>query len=345
MSKRANFYVYHVYVDHTLRYIGKGCNGRHRVHERIARNRHLRRAAGHKLEKDYLYDRFAAALRRGQVITSKIIVPNLTELSAYSLERRKVRVFRKAHPGQLWNTLDGGVGMTSEEAKRISDAYYSNPANRRRMTRLARERQADPEFQERASEAIKLALSDPAVRRRMSRGISKAFAGPAARAKSAKAIRRAHDNDPGIALRMSKTRKAWWKVPGNREQQVRSNKRAWSCPKLRAKHSKLVKTICADPIVKQNKSKGAKKFFRDHPKALKYFIEGNARRWGDPKYRRRMSRILTKSMNKPSVRKAISQRQTGRYRNPAARKAHSLACLAGHARRRAEKAGKEKAYA
>ena len=90
------FYVYAIYVDEAVRYIGKGSNGRMYFHVIEAQRINGRRARGAKTDRTStkFYRKLAEAMRRGAAIREEI--------------RR-----------QLWNTIDERMlGTTWKEYKR-----------------------------------------------------------------------------------------------------------------------------------------------------------------------------------------------------------------------------------
>ncbi len=47
-----------------------------------------------------------SAVRRGAIITEKIISSKLTDAEAYAMEWQMIWDYHKRHAGQLWNTID-----------------------------------------------------------------------------------------------------------------------------------------------------------------------------------------------------------------------------------------------
>jgi hypothetical protein len=120
VSKK-QFYVYAVYVDGVVRYIGKGSNGRVHFHVIEARRINSRRARGANTDRTAtkFYRKLAEAMRHGAIITEEIMLDGLTNQGAYRIEKQKVEELQKQKRDQLWNTIDERlIGVTWEEFKR-----------------------------------------------------------------------------------------------------------------------------------------------------------------------------------------------------------------------------------
>ena len=114
-------YVYAIYVNGVVRYIGKGNNGRLHFHVIEARRINSRRALGAKTDRTTtnFYRKLAEAMRHGATITEEIMVDGLTDQEAYRVEKQKIEQLHKQNRGQLWNTIDERfVGITWAEFKR-----------------------------------------------------------------------------------------------------------------------------------------------------------------------------------------------------------------------------------
>ena len=114
-------YVYAIYVNGVVRYIGKGSNGRLHFHVIEARRINSRRALGAKTDRTTtnFYRKLAEAMRHGATITEEIMVDGLTDQEAYRVEKQKIEQLHKQNCGQLWNTIDERfVGITWAEFKR-----------------------------------------------------------------------------------------------------------------------------------------------------------------------------------------------------------------------------------
>jgi hypothetical protein len=117
----ANFYVYAIYVDEVVRYIGKGSNGRVYFHVIEAQRINGRRACGAKTDRTStkFYRKLAEAMRRGAAIREEIVLRGLTNKAAYRLEKQKIEELYKRDQGQLWNTIDERMlGTTWKDYKR-----------------------------------------------------------------------------------------------------------------------------------------------------------------------------------------------------------------------------------
>jgi hypothetical protein len=105
-----------------VRYIGKGCNDRIYSHLIEAK-----RTAGKSEVKirnlsPHFRRMLVSAVRRGAIITEKIIRSKLTDAEAYAMEWQLIWDYHKRHAGQLWNTIDER-GMKPEDLP----TKWSNP--------------------------------------------------------------------------------------------------------------------------------------------------------------------------------------------------------------------------
>jgi hypothetical protein len=87
-SKR--FYVYVIYVDGVVRYVGKGSNGRIHFHVIEAQRINGRRVRGAKTDRTStnFYRKLAEAMRRGATIREEIVLSGLTNKAAYRFEKQ-----------------------------------------------------------------------------------------------------------------------------------------------------------------------------------------------------------------------------------------------------------------
>jgi hypothetical protein len=118
---KKQFYVYAIYVDGVVRYIGKGSNGRVHFHAIEARRINSRRARGANTDSTAtnFYRKLAEAMRHGATITEEIMVDGLANVEAYRLEKQKIEEVHKENRDQLWNTIDERlIGITWKEFKR-----------------------------------------------------------------------------------------------------------------------------------------------------------------------------------------------------------------------------------
>jgi hypothetical protein len=118
-SKR--FYVYVIYVDGVVRYVGKGSNGRIHFHVIEAQRINGRRVRGAKTDRTStnFYRKLAEAMRRGATIREEIVLSGLTNKAAYRFEKQRIEQLYKQDRSQLWNTVDETMlGTTWKEYKR-----------------------------------------------------------------------------------------------------------------------------------------------------------------------------------------------------------------------------------
>jgi hypothetical protein len=126
MTKRTDpnqSYIYLIYVDGIVRYIGKGRGGRSIRHFEVARSIIRAREAGQKPKTSKFYNKLISAMQKGLPIESVIISEMMSCSDAYELESELI----SDHVGEeLWNTAQGGRGLTSEAAYRVWEIRKNN---------------------------------------------------------------------------------------------------------------------------------------------------------------------------------------------------------------------------
>jgi hypothetical protein len=105
-AKLRQCYVYEIRVDGVVRYIGKGCNDR--VYSHLIEAKRTASRPGVKVRNlsPHFRKMLVCAVRRGSIITEKIISSKLTDAEAYAMEWQMIWDYHKRHAGQLWNTID-----------------------------------------------------------------------------------------------------------------------------------------------------------------------------------------------------------------------------------------------
>jgi hypothetical protein len=121
-AKLRQCYVYEIRVDGVVRYIGKGCNDR--VYSHLIEAKRTASRPGVKVRNlsPHFRKMLVCAVRRGSIITEKIISSKLTDAEAYAMEWQMIWDYHKRHAGQLWNTIDER-GRNSEDLPNT----WSNP--------------------------------------------------------------------------------------------------------------------------------------------------------------------------------------------------------------------------
>jgi hypothetical protein len=131
-------YVYAIYVDGVLRYIGKGTNGRMYAHMKEVRQR-LTRKFKLKNVSPMLQQKLTEAVIKGAEVEEIVIAENLTSKQAYELEHRRME--EMVHAGkrrQLWNIVPGNI-YTPEEYEAFVNKLLENSRSRSGLARyLAR---------------------------------------------------------------------------------------------------------------------------------------------------------------------------------------------------------------
>jgi hypothetical protein len=122
------FYVYAIYIDEVVRYIGKGSNGRMYFHVIEAQRINGRRARGAKTDQTStrFYRKLAEAMRRGAAIREEIVLSGLTNKAAYRLEKQKIEELYKLDRRQLWNTIDERMLGTTWKESPSSRTFQKN---------------------------------------------------------------------------------------------------------------------------------------------------------------------------------------------------------------------------
>jgi hypothetical protein len=132
-----HFYVYVIYVDGAVRYVGKGSNGRMHFHGIEAQRINGRRARGAKTDRTStkFYRKLAEAMRRGATIREEMVQTGLTNKAAYRFEKQRIEQLYKQDRSQLWNTVDETTfGTTWKAYKRRRQLLL---ARSRKMARVA----------------------------------------------------------------------------------------------------------------------------------------------------------------------------------------------------------------
>lgn len=123
-AKLRRCYVYEIRVDGVIRYIGKGCNDRINSHLIEARRTASRSEVKIRNLSPHFRKMLVSAVRRGAIITEKIISSKLTDAEAYAMERQMIWDYHKRHAGQLWNTIDERGRNPEDLPKQWSNPVY-----------------------------------------------------------------------------------------------------------------------------------------------------------------------------------------------------------------------------
>jgi len=131
------------------------------------------------------------------------------------------------------------ISKEKESRQTNLDAFAGGirPAEaRERMSRIAKERWADPEYRERMSRMAKERWADPEYRERMSRMAKETWADPEYREKRSKAHKK-RSKSPAYRKKISKARKKPWEDPKFRDAQSKRIKALWEDPEFRERMS------------------------------------------------------------------------------------------------------------
>lgn len=150
-------YVYAILINGVVRYVGKGTGRRSATHVKSAAKINRQRDAGEVVRTTRFYNELAKSLRTKQAITVQMLAVGLTDEEAICLE---IQTIADAPLGQLYNSTDGGPGLTSTVAKKI----WEDPEYRAQQMTVGQKARldalwADPAFRERASVRAKKIFS------------------------------------------------------------------------------------------------------------------------------------------------------------------------------------------
>jgi hypothetical protein len=164
-------YVYALLVDGTVRYVGKGRNGRMDDHVKAAVKINAKRTRGEKIKTTKFYNRLAKALRSGAEIKTQVLAWFATDERAFTEEIRQI-----AGRDGLWNTWGGGQGASSEWARENSTMLFAPDRKQKMIAGKKKQWADDDEFRERqaaiASEKLKKKWDDPDFRKMKSENSS-----------------------------------------------------------------------------------------------------------------------------------------------------------------------------
>jgi hypothetical protein len=138
-------YVYAILVDGIVRYIGKGMHNRASFHRWFAVKLNERRARGEKVKTTKFHNRLAKALKNGAIVTYEKLRWFKTGEEAFAEEIRQI-----ASREGLWNTLEGGNGLTSEESRALQSRLFADPEYARQRSEAGRQLGSDPKIKAKA---------------------------------------------------------------------------------------------------------------------------------------------------------------------------------------------------
>lgn len=277
-------YVYELVVDGIVRYIGKGTNGRLNVHLKIAKGINKRRARGEKVKTTKFYNKLAKEVLNKVIISSKIIIANLSDEEAFEQEVIAIASFPN---GQLWNVMTGGNGATAEYTKGL----WADPIWRKRQEKLLKEKWDDPIYRERMLKA----RQDPEVRARISQTLLVYFSDPENRKRQSESLKDAHVKNPELRKaqgekvteawaknheKFSKAVTAHWEDPEQRKRQSEAAKANWADPEKHARYSASHKAVWDEPGKREAQAERIKLQFSD-PILREKLIANNPRNKGN----------------------------------------------------------------
>lgn len=275
MDKRT-FYVYGLFVDGELRYIGKGTGRRAWAHIKAARaflrgkpKKHFPR----------LYRELCAALLRDANIEPSILMSGLSEAAAYAAEREAI-----AGRDDLWNTLEGGAGANSASMLKLwqSDEFreavkktYATPEAKARRSAASRESWQDEKSSARRREALqrswdgaeerrtklqqwaKSRMADPDIRAAHSEKLKQVSSTPEARELKRRVVATFKDTR-AYREKLSAAIKAGYATPEAKANKAAAMRRAWLDPEARERRIAAIKATKSTPEARQKTSEQVK---------------------------------------------------------------------------------------
>jgi len=217
-------YVYAIFVDGVVRYIGKGCKKRIYHHVRRAHVITSNRANGQKLRTTHFYRRMVEAVERGATIEEVFLVRDLSHAEAFAIERERIADVGR---DQLWNTLDD-----------------------------ARRRYESPEYRAKH----KAALNTPAARANRSAASKAQWADPAVRAKKLEALKRSWEGHDARRKKAAAQTAARYGSASARAAHSKRMTDACSTPESRAKKSAAVQKFVNDPVYREKLRAGIRAY-------------------------------------------------------------------------------------
>jgi chorismate mutase len=126
------YYVYAILVDGAIKYVGKGSNGKEKVHLKLVLSIVRRRAVGEVVRTSRFHNELAKAWLAGSTIEEVILHSDLTERQALGLEVKEIKRRRKA----LWNTHSGGENLGSWRGTMPPRRRYQQESVQRHLSKL-----------------------------------------------------------------------------------------------------------------------------------------------------------------------------------------------------------------
>lgn len=218
------FYVYQILVDGIVRYIGKGSGGRIHHHVKFAKRLIKNRKTGKKIWARKFYNQLAKAIKNGSEILEEFVIKNVSEKKAFA---REIVEIVKYPEGQLWNTLNGGPGNSSEYTTEL----WKDPIFRAKQA-VTMEARID-EAREDVARARTIRWEDPKQRKLQSE-IGKV---------NYVAIVTFRKNNPSFASEMTTS---LWKDEIFRAKVTKAQQERYAKPGSKIKLSKSMKLVWAD---------------------------------------------------------------------------------------------------
>jgi hypothetical protein len=299
-------YVYAVYVDGIVRYIGKGRNGRVYDHVKAATKINVKRANGEKVKTTKFYNRLAKALRIGSKIETQVLVRFETDEEAFTEEIKQI-----AGRDGLWNDREGGNGHSTRSAKELMIKLRSDPEwvkwrAEAQSSRIKKQR-TDPEFNRIQAEAASITCirhwADPKFVERHKRRVKKLWEDDEFRKKNRQACNDGHRT-------LENRRKASIRVT-----------QLFTDPNVIKNHLDGVRRREQDPdyVERRNKAcvKNAIKFAIEHPEEKRALgVKAGRATMAKPENRKAASERAKRTAARPESKAAFAAMHRARMSDP-----------------------------
>lgn len=320
----AGAYVYAIVVDGVVRYIGKGVGRRIFRHLSQTKGFVRRKATGETIALSGFYKKLLTSWENGAKIEEVFLAEGLSHDDAFALE---IKTIALAPVGQLWNVLEGGQGITSEDAKR----KWSDPQYRKRQEAA----RADPIVKAKQSAVHKIVQSDPDLCAKRSVSQKAAWKQPEARARKSAAVKAAWEK-PTYREKITVARKAQWANPEFRARLQQLRKRQWSEPgyRDRVKAAMRERIAARTPEEKAKAAANSQKFWSDPEQRKKRSIR-QKERFSDPAELQKLRAAMMPIVNDPVRRKKHSEFMKALWADPESRERLLASRAAASIKRRA----------
>lgn len=142
-------YVYGIYVDGIVRYIGKGTGQRYKIHLQYAKAYLKKKQKGEILRLSKFYVNLINAIEQNSILDCKVMISNLSSEEAFAKEKELIENNIKF----IWNVLPGGEGFDISKVIDKENFYrnlkigikksWENPGRHNRHSEICKDRWRD----------------------------------------------------------------------------------------------------------------------------------------------------------------------------------------------------------